>query len=133
MIPNILHNSTTTKAPRKKDWCDREFLRINLELTVDQPLLLVIQDDPSTVLSHGMLKLRSDGLFQRFDEYGEEIFSDLKSRLMTQPMPMHFLYMAIPAANPEWWVIEAHRGCEYLPDKVLIRGTATPFDLAEYV
>ena len=131
MTSNVLHNST--KAPQKKDWADREFLRINLELTVDQPLLLVIQDDPNTILSHGILKLRSDGLFQYFDQYGEEVFSDFRSRLIKQPLPFCSLYMAIPSANPMWWVIEPHRGCDYLPDKVLIRGTATPFDLTDYV
>ena len=79
-----------------------------------------------------MLKLRSDGLFEYFDEYGEEIFSDFRSRLLTQPMPMCNLFMAIPSANPEWWVIDPYIGCQYLPDKVLIRATATPFDLNDY-
>ena len=128
---NVLQNSK--KVSRKKPrWDDREFLRINLELTEFQPMLFVIQDDLSTVLSHGMLKLRSDGLFEHFDEYGEEIFSDFRSRLLTQPMPMCNLFMAIPSANPEWWVIDPYIGCQYLPDKVLIRATATPFDLNDY-
>jgi hypothetical protein len=129
---NLIQNSK--KVLRKKPrWDDREFLRINLELTEDRPMLFVIQDDLSTVLSHGMLKLRSDGLFERWDEYGEEIFSDFRSRLMTQPMPMCNLFMAIPAEKPEWWTIEPWRGCEYFPGKVTIRATATPFDLEDYI
>ena len=132
MTPNALHNST--KASQKKPhWADREFLRIHLELTVDRPLLLVIQDDSTTVLSHGVLKLRSDGLFERFDEYDSEIFTDFRSRLMRQPLPFSSLYMAIPSSNPEWWVVDPYVGCQYFPDKVLIRATATPFDLADYV
>jgi hypothetical protein len=124
---------STTKVSRKKHrWDDRELLRINLELTEDQPMLFVIQDDPTTILSHGILKLRADGLFLRFDEYGEEVFSDFRSRLMTQPTSMYDLFMAIPSANPEWWSIDSCIDCQYFPGKVLIRGTATPFDLEDY-
>lgn len=152
---------STTKV-RKADRWDRENLRVNLELTVDQPLLMVLATSPDeiaegkalndcipphllglwinlpsprveTVYSHGILKLRPDSLFERFDAYGEEVFSDFRSRMLKIDRLVGCqIYMAIPSPNPEWWSIDPCVDCEYLDSKVLIPATRKSFDLGDY-
>jgi hypothetical protein len=150
----------TTKSPQKADRLDRENLRVNLELTIEKPLLLVLSRNPDevakwqadydsmpvdqgwgmpalrergqTVYSRGILKLRPDALMERFDEFGEEIFSDLKSQLNRLGNATRAIYMAIPSPNPEWWVINTDQDCEYSSDRISIPATATGFSLEDY-
>jgi hypothetical protein len=150
------------KTSQKADRWDRESLRVNLELTIDQPLLLVLATSPDeiaegkalndcipphllglwtnlpsprveTVYSHGILKLRPDSLFERFDAYGEEVFSDFRSRMLKIDQLVGCqIYMAISSPNPEWWSIDPCVDCQYLDNKVLISATATGFSLEDY-
>jgi hypothetical protein len=151
-----------TTQLRKADRWNRESLKVNLELTVDQHLLMVLASHPDeiaeakalndcipphllglwvnlpsprveSIYSHGILKLRPDSLFTRFDTYGEDVFSGFRSHVLKIDRSVgNCIYMAVPSPNPEWWKIDPCVDCQYLDDKVLIPATCTGFSLEDY-